>query len=119
MKKLGRSARVIISAEARVLKTLRERNGLTQRLAASKLGFSASYLAQIENGRMNPPKGDRLLPFLKLYGDVGPKYYQELCKKWQEERTDVDAISDLLGSLSVENLKLVRTMVEQMASKGG
>lgn len=119
MKKLGRSARVIISKEGRVLKMLRERNGLSQRSAATKLGFSPSYLAQIENGRMNPPKGDRLLPFLKLYGDIGPKYFQEVCKNWEEERTDGDAIRDLLDSLSPDNLKIVRTLVEQMASKRG
>ena len=87
------------------------------RAVAKAIGCSGSLVAHIETGRMNPPSRDGLHRFLKLYGDITPKYFQELCKNWRDEISDADIIQELIGYLSPENLKVVRGMVEQMAQK--
>ena len=117
MAKIQRSARVVLTPEAKVLRNLRIKRGLSMPKVASALDCSTSLIAHIETGRLNPPKGDGLHRFLKLYGDIKPKYFQELCKNWRDEKTDADVIQELLNHLSPEHLKIVRGMVEQMAQK--
>lgn len=108
---------MVITPEGRVLRHLRMKHDLSQRAVAEQLGYSNGFIAQIENGRINPPRGDKLLRFLKLYGDITAKYFQEMCKNWQDEKTDADIIREYLDHLSPENLKLLRMMVEQMGQK--
>src|SRR5689334_22279756 len=74
MTKRGRSASVVMTPEARVLRSLREKKGWSMRKLAQELGYSDSYVSQIENGRENPPRGDKLSRFLAIY-DISPKYF--------------------------------------------
>jgi transcriptional regulator with XRE-family HTH domain len=80
-----RTNQVIVSPEGRVLKSLREKHGLSMKQAGKVLGVSDSYISQIENGRADCPKGERLKPFLDLYGKIGAKYFYELCRNWEKE----------------------------------
>ena len=89
-----RSKKVIVSHEADVLRKLRNKYGLSMREAGKRLGYSSSYISQIENGRADSPKGDRLKPYLDLYGKIGAKYFYELCRNWEKESTDEDFIKD-------------------------
>jgi transcriptional regulator with XRE-family HTH domain len=112
-----RTSQIVNSPEGKVLKELREKHGLSMRTAGEKLGYSDSYISQIENGRANCPKGELLENLLNLYGGIGQKYFYELCRKWEKEYTDEDFIRDNLGKLSEENLKLIKTMMSAMLSK--
>lgn len=111
----NRSKKVILSREGRVLRELRQKQGLSMRAAGIKLELSDSYISQIENGRADPPKGDALLRFLKVYGDITQKYFGDLCRNWSEKVTDADHIRELLPKLRPDQLKLLRTMAEQLA----
>lgn len=108
---------MIITPEARVLRTLRIKRGLSMKKIGDLLGCSDSLISQIENGRDAPPKGERLLRFLNVYG-IKPKYFAELAKNWKEETTDADIVQALLPKLKPEQLKLLRSMTEQMARGG-
>jgi transcriptional regulator with XRE-family HTH domain len=112
-----RTNQVIISPEGRVLKRLREKHGLSMKQAGKALGVSDSYISQIENGRADCPKGDRLKPYLDLYGKIGTKYFYELCRNWETESTDEDFIKDNVGKLSKDNQKLIKAMMETMLAK--
>ena len=111
----SRTDKVMITPEGQVLKELRVRLGLSMRAAGAKIGFSDSYISQIENGRADPPRGEPLLKFLKLYGDSTPKYFGELVRNWTAKKTDADHITELLPKLNPNQLSLLRTMTEQMA----
>ena len=65
--------------EGEILKSLRERNGLSAQDVATKLGFTKSYIHRIERGSSKTPKGELLFDFLDLYG-VKTKYYMELVR---------------------------------------
>ncbi|MFZ3229885.1 MAG: helix-turn-helix transcriptional regulator [Pseudobdellovibrio sp.] len=113
-----RTSQVIISPEGRILKKLREKQGLSMRAVAEKLDLSDSYISQIENGRTNCPKGESLDRILKIYGGIGQKYFYEMCRDWEKESTDDDFIRDNVGKLSKDNLKLIKAMMTTMlASK--
>lgn len=104
-----------MSIEGQVLRDLRMKYRLSMRAAGAKAGFSDSYISQIENGRADPPTGETLLKFLKLYGDITPKYFGELCRNWRAEKTDFDHLYKLITKLKPDQLKLVRAMTEQLA----
>ena len=115
MAKLNRTARVILTPEAMVLRQLRERQGLSMRAAGAGLGCSDSYVSQIENGRENVPSGDRLMKFLKLYGDTTEKYFKQLCKEWRDVTTDRDVLVALIGKLSDTKVRTLLSLAQQMA----
>lgn len=115
MDKKSRTARVILTPEALVLKRLRERYGLSMRAAGARLGYSDSYISQIENGRENVPTGERLMKFLGLYGDTTEKYFKQLCKEWKDEVTERDQLIALINKLSEEKVRTLLTLAQQMA----
>ncbi|MGE4131599.1 MAG: helix-turn-helix domain-containing protein [Bdellovibrionales bacterium] len=114
---MGRTDKVVLSVEALVLRRLREKQGLSMRRAGQLLGYSDSYISQIENGRENVPTGERLLKFLKVYGDITEKYFKQLCKDFEEDQTDEMIIQDLLPKLKPEQLKAIRVLCSSFASK--
>ncbi|MBX9767896.1 MAG: helix-turn-helix domain-containing protein [Bdellovibrionales bacterium] len=114
---MGRTDKVILSVEGRVFKRLREKKGLSMRKAGQLLGYSDSYVSQIENGRENIPTGERLLKFLSVYGDITEKYFKQLCKEFEEDQTDEMVIQDLLPKLKPEQLKAIRVLCSSFASR--
>lgn len=85
--------------------------------AGKALDVSDSYISQIENGRADCPKGDRLKPYLDLYGKIGAKYFYELCRNWEKESTEEEFIRDNVGKLSKDNQRLLKAMMETMLAK--
>jgi|GEM_PF-1064664 len=81
-----RTARVIMSDEARVLRQLREERELSMRGLGATLGKSDSYVSQVENGRMDVPKGEALEKYLEALGGIGPKGFQERVRRFRQER---------------------------------
>lgn len=114
MENKGRTAKFILSPEAKVLKRLRMRQGLSMRAAGEKLDYSDSYISQIENGRENFPTGARLMKFLKLYGDITEKYFKQLCKEWRDETDEVDDLIALIKKLPKTKIKTLLTLAQQM-----
>ena len=84
------------------------------RMAGEVLGYSDSYISQIENGRENPPAGEKLLKFLAAY-EVKYKHFRQLVKDWNDECGDDGVIRAILPKLKADHLKLLRSMAEQMA----
>lgn len=115
----GRSSKIILSPEGRVLRELRIKHGLSMREAGERLSYSDSYISQIENGRADAPKGEPLEKFLKLYGGISAKYFGELVREWRHEKSDVEIVQEILPKLKAKDLKLVKLIVEQMAKDDG
>ena len=66
------------------------------REAGKLLGCSDSYISQIENGRENIPRGERLVRFLNIYGGIKEKYFKQLCKEWQKEADEITQLIELI-----------------------
>ncbi len=115
MAKKSRTARVVLTPEAQVLKRLRERYGLSMRAAGARLGYSDSYISQIENGRENVPTGERLMKFLNLYGEITERYFKQLCKEWRDEATEREQLVALTNKLPDEKVRTLLTLAQQMA----
>jgi transcriptional regulator with XRE-family HTH domain len=114
--KPGRSARVLLTPEARVLKQLREKKKLSMRELGQILGVSDSYISQVENGRSNPPEGARLEEWLKPLGAPSIKYFGELCRTWEAGKSDQEKIADLLPKLKSRDLKVVLKLAQALAA---
>jgi transcriptional regulator with XRE-family HTH domain len=82
--------------EARVLRRLRIERGLSMRQAGELLGRSDSYISQIENGRLKPPRGPALERILELYGGPKVESFYARVRQYQEKLTEKDEIVELL-----------------------
>jgi len=111
-----RTKNVIMSNEAKVLRRFREKAGLSMRQAGEAMGVSSSLVSQIENGRENIPKGERLQRYLDCYG-VGLSTFKKHVKEYEEEQTDREVVESLLGKVSQKDMKALRVMVEHFVSK--
>jgi len=86
------------------------------RQAGEAMGVSSSLVSQIENGRENIPKGERLQRYLDCYG-VGLSTFKKHVKEYEEEQTDREVVESLLGKVSQKDMKALRVMVEHFVSK--
>jgi len=109
----NRSQKILITSEARALRALRQNSGMSMRVAGEKLGYSSSYISQIENGRENVPKGKRLSNFLKIYG-VNESAFKRRVHKTVTEESDEEVISSLIPKLSSTDTNVIRKLVEQL-----
>jgi len=110
-----RTSQVKLSVEAKVLRKLRERAGLSMREAGEKIGISNSMISQIENGRENFPKKDKLVRFLDLY-DVSQYKFVKMVNEFKEEETDSEVLMSLIPKLKSGDVKTLRTMAEHFLS---
>jgi transcriptional regulator with XRE-family HTH domain len=115
MVKKGRSGRIEMTDEGRVLADLRHKHKLSMKAAGKLLGVTDSFISHVENGRANAPTGVYLDRFLKAYGGISQKYFYELVREKKKEITDIDIIVDLLPRLKPEQVATVRTLIEQFA----
>jgi transcriptional regulator with XRE-family HTH domain len=81
-----RSARVVMSDEARVLRQLREEGELSMRGLGASMGKSDSYVSQVENGRMDVPQDAALEQYLAALGGIGLRAFQERVRRYRLER---------------------------------
>ncbi|MBK8202604.1 MAG: transcriptional regulator [Bdellovibrionales bacterium] len=81
--------------EARVLKDLRVQHGLSMRKAGELIGLSDSYIAHIETGRMDAPKGAKLDRLLAIYGGIKQKSYYERVRDYRGKVTERDELMEL------------------------
>ncbi len=110
--KQSRSSKVIMTNEARVLRRLRLKNGLSMQAAGKALGCTDSYISHIENGRAGTPQGERLIEFLRVYGRTSEKYFRELVRGYDLNQTDLEVLTELIPKLKSLHLKTMRTLAE-------
>jgi transcriptional regulator with XRE-family HTH domain len=91
-----RTHHIHMTNEARVLKCLRLERGLSMRQAGELLGKSDSYISQIENGRLKPPRGEALELLLSLYGGPKVESFFARVRLHQEKFTEKEEIVELL-----------------------
>lgn len=100
MEKDRRSSRIIMTNEARVLRDLRVASKLSMKRAGELLGKSDSYIAHIETGRMDAPKGPKLDLLLMIYGGLKQKSFYERVRKYQQTMTQKDELLSLIETAS-------------------
>jgi len=117
-----RTARVIMCDEARVLRELREERELSMRGLGASMGKSDSYVSQIENGRMDVPKGDALEKYLEALGGIGLKGFQERVRVYRQRRAPTyrDELLEIARRASDTQVKqillLARTLIATQIS---
>lgn len=111
---MKRSSRIIMTNEARVLKELRRQHGLSMRKAGEMLGLSDSYIAHIETGRMDPPKGDKLDRLLGIYGGIKQKSFYERVRNYAEIVTPQMELMETVGRLSEEETKMALVLLKML-----
>lgn len=104
-KTAGRSGRVIMTNEARVLRELRIQSGFSMRKAGALLDCTDSYISHIENGRTDAPKGERLDKFLAVYGGIKQKSFYERVRRYSETVDPRQELIDLITHLSADKIK--------------
>jgi transcriptional regulator with XRE-family HTH domain len=85
-----RTARVIMTDEARVLRELRESRGLSMRGLGASMGKSDSYISQVENGRMDVPTGEALERYLEALEGPNSKSFYERVRRFRLDRTHTE-----------------------------
>jgi transcriptional regulator with XRE-family HTH domain len=113
-----RTQNIRITNEARVLRQMRLAHGLTMRQAGSLVGRSDSYISQIENGRMDVPKGERLERLLTAYGGIKARSFIERVRLFRHQATPTDELHDLIERMAVENVITILTMARSILAPG-
>lgn len=108
----SRSYDVKLTKEARTLRHLRRELGLSMRQVADKMGCSDSLISQIENGRMNLPRGSFLDKIIKLYGISNRKRFSEKCIRYGEKFTPQELITEALPKLNEQELSFILNYIE-------
>jgi transcriptional regulator with XRE-family HTH domain len=113
----NRTAKVIPSKEGRLLKKLRKDKKLSMRSLAQQVGVTDSYVAQMETGRANPPKGETLYRMLMVLG-TNEKAFKERVRTFKEDKSDAETIMELLKRMNEADIKMFRQMMETKLAIG-
>jgi transcriptional regulator with XRE-family HTH domain len=109
-----RTAKVIISNEARVLRQMRIGKGLSMRAAGALVGRSDSFISQIENGRMEVPKGEMLEALVTVYGPIKVASFKERARLFKESYSPKEEAQSLLKRLSDDQTRLALAFLQAM-----
>lgn len=112
--KKKRSARIIMTNEARVLKDLRLYHGYSMRKAGELMGLSDSYIAHLETGRMDVPKGEKLERILAVYGGIKAKSFYERVRNYQEKITPRDELLEIIERLPDDKVPIVLNIARSL-----
>lgn len=112
-----RTSKVLPSKEGRLLRKLRKDKKLSMRSLAQAVGVTDSYIAQMETGRANAPKGETLYRMLMALG-TNEKAFKERLRNFKEDRTDAEVIADLLKRMNESDIKMFRQMIEAKLAVG-
>lgn len=107
MEKDRRSSRIIMTNEARVLRDLRVSCKLSMKKAGALIGKSDSYIAHIETGRMDAPKGPKLDLLLTIYGGLKQKSFYERVRKYQQSMTQKDELLSMIKLANESQILLI------------
>ncbi len=107
----ARSQKIIVTNEARVLRSLRLEHGLSMKKAGQLAGVSDSLIAHIETGRMNPPKGPHLERLLLVYGGIKEKSFYERVRTFQTKPTPREELLELIGRANAAQVQTILQVV--------
>lgn len=110
-----RSRKVIMTDEARVLKELRLAAGLGMREAARRWDRSHTLLAQLETGRLDVPKGERLDRLLEIYGVSGYKSFYDRVRNYKGSTTPQERLLEIAEKLDACKIELLLKVAERVA----
>lgn len=100
--------------EARVLKDLRLYHGYSMRKAGELMGLSDSYIAHLETGRMDVPKGEKLDRILAVYGGIKAKSFYERVRHYQEKITPRDELLEIIERLPDDKVPIVLNIAKSL-----
>ena len=109
-----RSARVIMTNEARVLREMRLCMGYSMRKAGELIGLSDSYIAHLETGRLDVPKGEKLDRILNVYGGIKAKSFYEKARNLREKITPFDELVDVIKRLPNDKISMLLSIVKNI-----
>ena len=109
---IKRSARCIMTDEARVLREMRLQYGYTMRKAGELLGLSDSYIAHLETGRVDLPKGEKLERILAIYGGIKVKSFNEKVRNFRQVFTPRDELNELLNRVNETQVQMILTVAK-------
>lgn len=95
-----------------VLKQMRLSSGLSMKKAGDLMGKSDSYIAHLETGRMDIPKGDKLDRILAAYGGIKQKSFYERVRSFVERPNDITILRSLLERANPEQLERIAKFAE-------
>ena len=107
-----RSSRIITTNEARALRELRMQHGLSMRKAGALIGLSDSYIAHVETGRMDPPKGVKLDRLLAIYGGIKQKSFYERVRNFKATVTAKDQLLEMVQRMSEAKATVILNIVK-------
>lgn len=110
-----RSDRIVMTPAARLLKQLRHERGLSMIKAAALIGVSDSYIAQVETGRMDVPKGDKLKRLIHAYGVRSTAYFERL-RTFVERPDPRVEIAELLKRMRDKEVETVLAVARGLLS---
>jgi transcriptional regulator with XRE-family HTH domain len=104
-----RTARIIMTDEARVLRELRIERGLSMRGLGASMGKSDSYISQVENGRMDVPSDEALEKYLAALGGIIGRSFSERVRRYRVDRarTHRDELLDVAKRASEVQVKQI------------
>lgn len=85
------------------------------RQAGDMMGISSSLVSQIENGRENIPKGEKLKRFLDCYG-ISISTFKKHVKDYKNDLSDREVVESLLGKVSRKDMLTLRVIVEHLVN---
>jgi transcriptional regulator with XRE-family HTH domain len=109
-----RSSRIIMTNEARALKELRLYHGYSMKKAGELMGLSDSYIAHLETGRMDIPKGDKLDRILAVYGGIKAKSFYERARNYQDKITPRDELLEVIERLPDDKVPIVLNVAKSL-----
>jgi len=110
-----RSDRIVMTPEARLLKQLRHERGLSMRKAAGLIGISDTYIAHVETGRMDIPKGEKLKRLIHAYGVQSTAYFERL-KSFTEKRDRRVELDELVKRMRDKELDTILAVARGLLS---
>lgn len=109
-----RSARIIMTNEARALRELRIMHGLSMRKAGKLIGVSDSYISHIENGRIDFPRGASLDRFLAVYGGIKQKSFYERVRNYTKKITPLDELLEVIQRLPHNKISIILSLAKNL-----
>ncbi len=98
-----------------MLKQLRQAKGMTRKQAATVIGKSKPYIAHIEGGRMDVPKGEKLMAILAAYGITTHKSFCDRVRNFKERVTPGEELQDLAARLPEEKVEVPLGLAKALA----
>ena len=110
-----RSDRIVMTPAARLLKQLRHESGLSMIKAAALIGVSDSYIAHVETGRMDVPKGEKLKRLIHAYGVKSTAYFERL-SNFSEKPDPKIELGELLKRMRDKEVETVLAVARGLLS---